>query len=627
LPATIKILPQYIANRIAAGEVVGRPEAVVKELIENSIDAEAKSISLRIKDAGKSLIQVSDDGIGMSEEDALLCFQRHSTSKISNADDLENIKTLGFRGEALASISAVAQVELITGQKKDEMSIFIKNHGSEIIESSVAQGSHSIKGTSVSVKNLFYNTPARRNFLKTNQTEFKHIYDTFVRQAIAYPEINFSFINEDEEVFNLKETDLRNRLRHIFGIEYTENLLEVNHDTELIALRGYISKPSFTKKSKQDQFLYLNRRYVINRSLSYAVHLAFEDLIEKGDYPNFFLFLKLDPQKFDVNVHPSKLEVKFEDEKSIFGFIKKSIWDVLGKNDLVVGIKLDKSTGNSFQQTNVGGSILTTKAFDKENNFVTNIPFKKSFGSNIHELFTKSDFQKKHSEINKEDLENTNSSLPVEEIISTPLMHKHVDSFASTNSIWQFQKKYIMYQLENTLMIIDQHAAHERILYEQAVDRLNSNANLSQQLLIPIYVELNHVDYEIVRSMQNELRSLGFDFDITASTPVRQSKKIKLNGIPADVHIGKEAKIIQEMIDEFKDNDVKLNLEKRDNLAKSYACKHAIRTGDILKEDEMLNLIDKLFSSKMPYVCPHGRPTIIKITMDELDKKFARKGF
>jgi DNA mismatch repair protein MutL len=617
MSSVIKILPQFIANRIAAGEVVGRPDAVVKELIENAIDAKAQNIQVRIKDAGKSLIHIIDDGSGMSEEDALLCFQRHSTSKISSADDLENITTLGFRGEALASISAVSQVELKTITAGTEFGTMIKNHGSEIIESEPVSGSQISKGTSVTVKNLFFNTPARRNFLKSNQTEFKHIYETFIREAIAYPSAGFSFINDDEEIFDLKSGTLLERLTGIFGSEFSETLLEVSDERELISVYGYISKPSFTKKTKQDQFLFLNNRYVINRNLSFAVHLAYEDLIEKGDYPNFFLFLKLDPRRFDVNVHPSKLEVKFEDERSIFGFIRKAVWRTLDKNNLIVGINLDDDSSAPVQ-VKTEPKIFSASSFTKPSSANVHIPFNKNTGSGIIHNIYDNEAEEPVTGNNEQDFLMNIDSIPKQE--STKYKHD-IDDFSGKNSIWQFQKKYIMYQLENSLMIIDQHAAHERILYEQAVDRLNSNANLSQQLLMPIYVELNAVDYEVERTIEMELRALGFDIELLSK------RKVKIRGIPSDVRIGDEGKIIQDIIDEFKENDIKLNLEKRDNLAKSYACKHAIRTGDKLKEDEMLTLIDKLFSTKMPYVCPHGRPTIVKVSMDELDKKFARKGF
>lgn len=611
MPSIIKILPQFIANRIAAGEVVGRPEAVVKELIENSIDAKATNIQIIIRDAGKQMIQVVDNGTGMNEDDALMSFQRHATSKITEAEDLERIKTLGFRGEALASIAAVAQVELKTRTENDELGTLIKNQGSEITEHTKTQCE---QGTSITVRNLFYNTPARRNFLKTNQTEFKHIYETFIKLAIANHNVSFTFINEDEEVFNLPATDLQNRLTQIYGAETAGNLIEVDYTTELISLKGFISKPSFAKKNKQDQFLFLNKRYVYSKALSFAVHTAYEDLIEKGDYPNFFLFITLDPVKFDVNVHPSKLEVKFEDERAVFGFVRKGVRGTLDKNDLIVSVKLD----NPVEEYKHTPNIISSSSFSQKN-YNASMLFKKhnpppNGGGVIHEMF--SEAGQKNSDTPAE------SDIPAYDVLAGKI-HKHqdTDSLVSKNEIWQFQRKYIMYQLDSTLMIIDQHAAHERILYEQALDRLNSNANLSQQLLIPIYIELNAVDYEIAKSLEKELKALGFDIEM------QSKRRIKIKGIPSDVRIGDEAKILQELVDEYKENDVKLNLEKRDNLAKSYGCKHAIKAGDPLSESEMLNLIDKLFLVKMPYVCPHGRPTIVKISMDELDKMFARTGF
>ncbi len=619
MPNTIKILPQFIANRIAAGEVVGRPEAVVKELIENSIDSGATSIQLIIRDAGKGLIQVIDNGKGMDEDDAILSFQRHATSKISEAEDLENITTLGFRGEALASIAAVSQVEMKTKTDGDDLGTLIKNHGSEITEHSKVQTE---KGTSIAVRNLFYNTPARRNFLKTNQTEFKHIYETFIRLAIANPDKAFSFINEDEEIFDLEPESLYERICKVTGKDSKENLLEVDYSNELISLKGYISKPSFTKRNKQDQNIYLNGRYVISRALSFAVHSAYEDLIDKGDYPNFYLFLNLDPHKFDINVHPSKLEVKFEEERAMFSFVRKGTWNTLEKNDLIVKVNIPESSfQDSINKAVDKTNIFSSSSFTKQSGGNSGFTFQKHDKNStvIHEMFGGKSLE------NIIELENKESVLIEEKYVQDVLegkLHKKesTDSLVSKSEIWQFQKKYIMYQLESTLMIIDQHAAHERILYEQAVERLESNANLTQQLLIPIYVELNPVDYEVVKSIETELGSLGFDIEL------QSKRKVKIKGIPSDVRIGDEGKILEELIDQFKQYDIKLNLEKRENLAKTYACKHAIKAGDYLTEGEMLNLIDKLFSVKMPYVCPHGRPTIIKLSMDELDKMFYRTG-
>src|SRR4030095_13594820 len=540
MSSLIKILPQYIANRIAAGEVVGRPEAVVKELIENSLDAGASKIEVIINEAGKSLIQVIDNGSGMSEDNALVSFQRHATSKISEAEDLDCIRTFGLRGESHAFLAAVAKVEMKTRCKEDELGTVIKNDGNEITEYSKIQCE---KGTSVSVKNLFYNTPARRNFLKSDQREFRYIYDTFVRAAIANYDVSFVLINEGEEVFNLEKTDLQNRLIQIYGTESAENLLEVNYSNDIISLKGFIAKPSFTKKTKQDQMLFLNRRYVISKSLSFAVHHAYEDLVDKGDYPNFFLFLELNPRRFDVNVHPSKLEVKFDDEKSLFSFIRKGVWGTLEKNDLVFNVKSD----STFDQTPniLSSSSFTGKSRDNTFSFKRHPSFSPpEIRENIHEMFNPSGSGKKNAE------ETGPSEIPV---IQHPVSID-TDSLISKNELWQFQRKYIMYQLESTLMIIDQHAAHERILYEQAIDRLNSNANLSQQLLFPIHSELTAVDYEIVKSLETELAALGFDFEM------QSKRKIKIKGIPSDVRIGDEGRILQELVDQYKEYDVKLNL-------------------------------------------------------------------
>jgi len=592
----IKVLPQFIANRIAAGEVIGRPEAVVKELIENSIDAGAQKIFLRIKDAGRTLIQVTDDASGMNHEDALLCMERHSTSKISTAEDLECIKTLGFRGEALASICAVAQVELRTRTAEEELGTLIKNHGSELMECSKTQTE---KGTSVTVRNLFYNTPARRNFLKSDQTEFKHIHDTFIRLAISHPEVSFNFVNGDEEILDLERANLKERLAQIYGSEYADSLIEVDSSSPLLKIHGFISKPAFSRKSKQDQFLYLNNRYVTSRSLSYSVHLAYEDLIEKGDYPDFFLFLYLDPHRFDVNVHPSKLEVKLDDEKTVFNFIRRAVSEALHKKDLSFKVHLEPEPEGGYERFKQGRfRPITTPRF----------PFKHG---DIHEL-------RSGAPMTASPLIRPSESPFAASPEAKEIREEDIANLAGKFAVWQFQNKYIMYQLDKTLMIIDQHAAHERILYEQTLERLNSNASLSQQLLIPVYVELNQPDYDLALSLADELRLLGFSLEFLSK------RKVKVLGIPADVRVGDEERILQDLLDEFKANDVKFGLDKRDNLAKSYACKHAIRSGDRLTQEEMLNLIDRLMAAEMPYVCPHGRPTIIKIPIEELDKKFER---
>lgn len=607
----IKILPQSLSNKIAAGEVVNRPESVVKELIENSIDSKASHITLLIKDAGKSFIQIIDDGTGMSEEDASLCFQRHSTSKISSFEDLENILTLGFRGEALASIASVSQVELKTKRMEDEVGTLVKVEGSDIVEISKTNCD---KGTSITVRNLFYNTPGRRNFLKSNQTEYRHIYESFIRLSISNPETGFTLVNNDEEIFDLKVSDLKGRLHDIFSTQFTDSLIPVSNGNELVKIHGYISKPNFTKKSKQDQYFYLNKRFFVSKPLNFAVYSGYDDLIEKGDYPSFFLFIDISPGKVDVNVHPSKMEVKFEDENAMFGFIRRSVKDSLVKSDIVFEVGFDNrlsipDSGESFH-------YKESNSFNKGNSgqpFSFKRPdydlYQREGPSNIHSIFEASGKPEEYdiAEIPNEKTEEQKN-------IFVHTKKSETESF----NVWQYQNKYIMCQTESGLMIIDQHAAHERILYERALLWLNSQSSFSQQLLIPVKIKLTKIDFHIASLLKDELLNLGFNF------VMRNDELIELTGVPSDVKIGNENRIFQELIDQYKEYELKLNLEKRDNLAKSFACRSAIKAGDKLVYSEMIGLIDNLFAAQMPYVCPHGRPTVIRITTDELDKRFSR---
>lgn len=604
----IKILPQHLYNKIAAGEVVGRPESVVKELMENSIDAGATEITVLIKDAGKALISVIDNGSGMNEDDAKVAFLRHSTSKIATYEDLENIKTLGFRGEALASIAAISQVELKTRRRPDDVGTLIRIEGNDVIEVSKATME---PGTSVSVKNIFYNTPGRRNFLKSNQTEFRHIYDTFVRQAVSNPSLEFRFYNNDEIIFDLKPSTLQLRLQDLFGKEFADSLIVVSAENSLVKLNGFISRPGFTKKAKQDQFFFLNKRFFANKNLNFAVYSGYDDLIEKGDYPSFFLFIEIDPHKVDVNVHPSKLEVKFEDESAMFGFLRKSVRDTLRSSN----ITFDMSFGSPVSS---GAETLEHTTSGKLPDFDFS-RFRKSGNENsgrIHSIFqaSRSSFQD-DTEKTGADFSSVRSETEQPEERN---IFEHTKKDEEKFSVWQYQNKYIMCETETGLMIIDQHAAHERILYEKASMRLNSQSAFSQQLLLPISVQLTKIDYQIAKSLEDEITNLGF------AVRFGKNEIAELTGIPADVKPGNENRIFQELIDQYKEYEIKLNLEKRDNLAKSFACRSAIKSGEPLQREEMINLIDSLFECTMPYVCPHGRPTVIRITTEELDKRFSR---
>ena len=602
----VKILPHTIANKIAAGEVVNRPESVVKELIENSIDSGATEISLLIKDSGKSLIHVIDNGSGMSEDDAVMSFKRHSTSKIATVEDLECINTLGFRGEALASICSISQVEMKTRTANEDVGTVIKVDGDEV---KLVSKTNCDKGTSIAVRNIFYNVPARRNFLKSDTTEFRHIYDTFLKLAISNPDTGFSFYNNDEKLFDLRRTTLLKRLSELFNANLSESLIKVESGNNLININGYISKPNFTKKAKADQYYYLNNRFITSKALNYAVYSGYDDLIEKGNFPSFFIFINLDPKKVDVNVHPSKLEVKFEDEGAIFGFIKNSVRTALRNANIVFDIGFSPA-----EEVPEKGNVLVHKELTNRS-FSYTPPKREIFASKPAEKRETTGNILSYSEITNELFNQKEPEVPKEE---NKNLFEHKISEQEDFNLWQFQDKYIMCQTETGLMIIDQHAAHERVLYEKAVLMLDSQASFSQQLLIPISVELSKIDYHIVEGIREELKSLGFNFKLL------KNDRIELTGLPSDVKIGDENKIFRELIDQYKEYELKLKLEKRDNLAKSFACRSAIKSGDKLQKQEMLGLIDSLFACKMPYVCPHGRPTVIRITTDELDKRFSR---
>ncbi|MEO6694934.1 MAG: DNA mismatch repair endonuclease MutL [Ignavibacteria bacterium] len=606
----IKILSQSLSNKIAAGEVVNRPESVVKELIENSLDADANQITLVIKDAGKNLIQVIDNGAGMNEQDAVLSFQRHSTSKISSFEDLESLQTLGFRGEALASISSISQVELKTRNISNDIGTLIRIEGSEIIETTKVNCE---VGTSLSIKNLFYNTPARRNFLKSNQTEFRHIYETFIRLAVSNPETAFTFINNDEQIFDLKSADLKKRLEDVFTGSFTDSLIKVDYGNELINVTGFISKPNFTKKSKQDQYLYLNGRFFLNKTLNFAVYSGFGDLIEKGDYPSFFLFINIDPKKVDVNVHPSKMEVKFEDEGAVFGFVRNSVKQALKNADIVFEVGFSNQLNLSQLPENFHYKQSSDPA---TRNYTGN----DSFNRRDADLNINTPSASIHSILDAtKNIDNDAFDLTELKKEEQKNIFEHTKKSGTEGfNVWQYQFKYIMCQTDTGLMIIDQHAAHERILYERALLWLNSQSSFSQQLLIPIKMVMTKIDFYLATSLKDELQNLGFNFNLL------KDEIIELTGLPSDVKIGDENRIFQDLIDQYKEYELKLDLEKRDNLAKSFACRSAIKSGDRLTYHEMVGLIDNLFAVQMPYVCPHGRPTVIRITTDELDKRFSR---
>ncbi len=601
---SIKILPQDLASKIAAGEVIQRPASVVKEAIENSIDAGARRMIVTVKDSGKNFIQIADDGSGISSGDLEIAFERHATSKIQTYDDLENIKTLGFRGEALASIAAVAQVEIKSRTGESDVGVLLK------IDGGVRQEPEPFgmePGTTLTVKNLFYNTPARRNFLKTNATEFKHILETVQRAALANPEIAFTFISDDDTVFAVEESDLVTRIRELFGEEISEGLMECNEVTDYLTVYGFLAKPEYSRRTRNEQFLFLNRRYIINRAINHAVYRAYEHLLIKGSYPFYVLFLDINPSRIDVNIHPSKLEAKFDDERSVYGIVTTVVRKTLARNDMMPSFSMSDAGDAGVHSHNVQNrthSPLQMLRVNPRTGEVMEEDTNNRRSADLH-LFQREDFtaaRRKSSE----------------EKTDTPAGDRErQESSTESGLIYQLHNKYILAQIRSGLMIIDQHVAHERILYERALKRFSTENPSSQQLLFPETLELGHADVELIREIHPLLTTLGFDLKIFSKNTV------VVEGIPADVRPGYEHKILQKVIDEYRSNQSS-QIDVRDNLAKSFACKTAIKSGDSLTDEEMRDLIDQLFATDMPYVCPHGRPVVIKLTVDELDKKFGR---
>ena len=617
----IHILEADIANKIAAGEVVQRPASAIKELIENSLDAGAKKVVIIVKDAGKTLMEVADDGDGMSADDALLAFQRHATSKISSAEDLEAIVTLGFRGEALASIAAVSQVEMRTRQAANDLGTLIRIEGSELKEQAPVATE---PGTTITAKNLFYNTPGRRNFLKTRTTELKNISDVVTRMAISFPEIGWTYVSDDEQLLDLKPSTSEGRLSDLFGERQFRSLIKLRQVSEYLSLEGFIGKPDFARKSRAEQFLFINRRYVVNRALNHAVFQAYEHLMVKGAFPFYVLNLTIDPKRIDVNVHPSKLEVKFENESSIYRFVLSSVRTTLGEHDLVPSVTFDPRQAapgtdahlrflqTERMQTNLGDMLTPTQSSTPD------IDLGRVF-RNVERRIGDDVLQRDGEATFPADLRKP-APVPPDRI----MQHKPISSGAEQLSIqdgkpiWQVQNKYILSQIRTGLLIVDQHVAHERILYEKAIANFENSLPTTQQLLFPQTVQLSASDYSLAKELLPHLEKLGFDLKPFGKNTV------VIEGIPADVRAGSEARILQDVLDEYRNNEHAQTIDARDNLAKSFSCKAAIKAGDRLNTTEMLVLIDQLFATQMPYVCPHGRPIVVKISVDELDRRFGR---
>ncbi len=610
-------MPDALANKIAAGEVVQRPASVVKELVENAIDAGAGQVDIVLKGAGSELIGVTDNGCGMSPADALLCFQRHATSKLLAIEDLERIETLGFRGEALASIGAVARVELRTKRIGDPTGTRVRVEGGRWLGQEPCA---TPEGTSISVRHLFFNVPARRNFLKTPATELRHLIETVQFLALSSPHIGFSLTHDDNEMYRmapgageLSGAMLESRIGDLFGEDIRRSLLAVDETTSYLSVRGFVTRPSFHRKTRGEQFLFVNDRFVRNRSLEHAVLSAFEGLLPPGGYPFFTLFLKLNPRHIDVNVHPTKAEVKFDDERGVYGFLNAVIKKTLGSADLAPRLEPDEGPSQMFGREgpsygNEGRSHPVPRPFEARAaegmrpagpDFRTGAAGTLPQGDLTGRLYGPYDTENRH----------VPSGI-------RPGPEKEDDT--DDTLMWALHNRFILTQIRSGLMVVDQNAAHARILYERALQSLQNGFGLSQQLLFPHTVDLSPADYEVLKDLKPDLKALGFDLDMFSG------RTVVIRGVPADIRTGDERLILEEVIEQYKAYRDTLQLTGHENLARSIARRSAVPPGKKLSVKEMRALIDQLFSCRMPYTDPNGRPTIIKIPIEELDRRFGR---
>jgi len=627
----ISILPEQLASKIRAGEVVQRAESVVKELVENAIDAGADSIHIVLAGAGKNLIQVIDNGSGMSPDDAIAAFGHHATSKLHDLEDLNRIRTLGFRGEALASIAAVAHVELRTRRAEDDLAAVVRIEGGEVKETAADAAP---VGTSVSVKHLFYNTPARRHFLKSDQTELKHCLETAYRSALAHPHVAFQLTSNGEKIIDVAPADIRGRIEQLFGEAFASSHVYVQEKTDVVSIEGFISQPTFSRRTKAEQYLYLNDRYFQNKTLQFAVYSAYEHVLIKGNYPSYFLYITIDPKHVDVNVHPQKLEVKFDDERMVYtivnALVKKGLqtYSLIPEISIPEGTSSDNSPGNAPEGAHLrfatGGKFEPMGEYrvNVQTGEVSTLSRMPSFGGNYSGR-TGAPFENRNPP--KEKITDDAVSLLFSQSPDGELPTKdfHHDSLRKDvadigGSIWQLHNKYIIAQIRSGMIIIDQHVAHERVLYEKALATLSSKLPFSQQLLFPCNIEATPADVEFVKELLPDLQGIGFVVRFFGKNT------IVIDAVPHDVKAGSETRVFTELIHNAREQGNLGVSEMRDYIAKTFACKAAIKAGDPLSPPEMNSLIDRLFATQMPYVCPHGRPIVIKIALEELDRRFGR---
>ncbi len=601
---TIALLPDHVANQIAAGEVVQRPASVVKELLENAIDAGATHIKLIIKDAGKTLIQVIDNGNGMNPFDARMCFERHATSKIKSADDLFTLTTKGFRGEALASIAAIAQVELKTKQETDVVGQHIVIEGSKFISQTECQ---TTTGTSFTVKNLFFNIPARRNFLKNDQIEQKHIIDELERVAIPHTKIHFILQSNGNEILNLPPGNLLHRIKSMLGNYIQKELVPIAEDTGFVRVSGYVSLPDAAIKSKKEQYFFVNNRFVRNPFLNHAVYEAYKELISYQSHPRYFLFLELDPKHIDINIHPTKTEIKFTDDKAVYMLMVSSIKRALGKVNAAPSIDFD--TEGSFQYNPLNSTKIVS---------APTITVNQNYNPFLNTGTTLQKTNKQHWENLFEGFKSTNPETVIEEKESEQQAFQVLKKETVVFSVFQLNLKYIVTTFNNNVVIIDQQRAHERIVYEHYVNIKTETKIASQQLLFAEQLELSANDFTLINNLLNEFKILGFDMAVFGKN------SMIVNGTPADLKDFNIAETIDGILETYKLNTIDAKLEKHDNLCRAIAKNTCIKYGKFLETDEMKQLLNSLFNCENPLYTANGKVIVMETNYLDIDKFFKR---
>jgi DNA mismatch repair protein MutL len=612
VPDKILLLPENIANQIAAGEVIQRPASAVKELLENAVDAGATEIKLILQDSGKALVQVIDNGSGMSDTDARMSFERHATSKIQTIDDLFHIRTMGFRGEALASIAAVAQVELKTKRADDEAGTYIE------IENSLVKRQELIamaNGTSIAMKNLFFNVPARRNFLKSNAAEMRHVVDEFTRVALSFPHIFFSLIANGQQVFHLEAGSLKQRIIQLLGHSYNAKLVSVKEETDYMNIYGFVGKPETAKKTRGDQYFFVNNRFIKSAYLNHAVMNAYQEMIASDSFPMYVLFIDLEPTQVDVNVHPTKQEIKFEDEKIVYAFVQAAVKHALAQFSVTPALDFDldssiqqlPSVQQPFTEERKSAATSTSifKGFTEKHQAHFIEPGSTAELRNWRDFFESSEpgvsSHQSAADSLQGNVEKEGSPLTI-----------------GDSRFTQLHSQFILAETENGFLLINQQAAHERVIYERLGEAMSGAVSTTQRSMFPVTLDLTQADCVLLEELMNDLQQLGYMIE-----PFGKNTFV-IQGTPADVEQGNEKTIIEKLLEQYKHFSSELKFSKREKLVRSLAKQQAIKPGQQLTEKEMQALVNDLFNCKQSNSSPDGKPTYLEFKMEQLEKMFGR---